>query len=127
MSENMICNCNHDDKVQVNGEQQKQEERIPRIQPAADIIETKESFIVNMDMPGLDPNKITVNLDKETLTVEAKSEVDGFPPQMFCRQFRVMKGLDAAKCRADYKQGVLSLNLQKPTSAQPQQIKIKAE
>ena len=127
MSENMIQSCNCNDKLQVKGDQQETEERIVRVQPAADIIETKESFIVNMDMPGLDPAKITVNLDKEILTVEAKSEVDGFPPQMFYRQFRVMRGLDASKCHADYKHGVLALTLAKPTSAQPKQIKIKAE
>ena len=127
MSENMIQSCNCNDKLQVKGEGAPAEERLVRIQPAADIIETKDSFIVNMDMPGLDPAAITVNLDKEILTVEAKSEVDGFPPQMFYRQFRVMRGLDASRCRADYKQGVLALTLAKPTSAQPQQIKIQAE
>ena len=127
MSENMIQSCNCNDKLQVNGEKHEAEEHIVRVQPAADIIEGKESFIVNLDMPGLDPSKITVNLDKEVLTVEAKSEVDGFPPQMFYRQFREMRGLDASKCRADYKQGVLTLSLAKPTSAQPQQIKIQAE
>lgn len=127
MSENMIQSCNCNDKLQVNGESHEAEEQIVRVQPAADIIEAKDSFIVNLDMPGLDPSKITVNLDKEVLTVEAKSEADGFPPQMFYRQFRVMRGLDASKCRADYKLGVLTLSLAKPSSAQPKQIKIQAE
>lgn len=128
MSENMVQSCHCNDNLQVNGgEQQQTEEHLVRVQPAADIIESKDSFIVNLDMPGLDPSKITVNLDKEILTVEAKSEADGFAPQMFYRQFRVMRGLDASKCRADYKQGVLTLTLAKPSSAQPQQIKIQAE
>ena len=101
--------------------------KIQHVQPAADIIETENDFNIRMDMPGLAPDDISVKLDKEILTVEAKSEVEGLAPRIFYRQFRVMRGLDATKCRADYKQGVLALTLAKPTTAQPQQIKITSE
>lgn len=107
--------------------EQNVEVRVAQVQPAVDIEEAKEDFIVNVDMPGIDPKDIQVNLDKEILTVEAKAEIEGLPPRHYYRQFRVMRGLDASKCRADYKLGVLTLKLAKPTTAQPKQIKITSE
>ena len=101
--------------------------RVDQVQPAVDIEEAKEDFIVSVDMPGIEPKDIQVNLDKEILTVEAKAEIEGLPTRKYYRQFRVMRGLDASKCRADYKLGVLTLKLAKPTTAQPKQIKITCE
>ena len=108
-------------------DEQNVEVRVAQVQPAVDIEEAKDDFIVNVDMPGIDPKDIQVNLDKEILTVDATSEIEGLPPRHYYRQFRVMRGLDASKCRADYKFGVLTLKLAKPTTAQPQQIKITSE
>ena len=129
MSENNIqcCANNTNNNVEVRGNNVPVQPKLRRVQPPADIAEAKEDFILSLDMPGLNPNDISVKLDKEMLTVEAKSEVDGLPPRIFYRQFRVMNGLDATKCRPDYKQGVLTLSLAKPTTAQPQQIKIQSE
>ena len=98
-----------------------------QVQPDVDIEEDKEDYILSMDMPGLAPENIDVKLDKDLLTVEAKAEIEGLAPREYFRQFRVARGLDAAKCRADYKLGVLTLRLAKPQTAKPQQIKICCE
>lgn len=98
-----------------------------QVNPDCDIEEAKEDYIVRMDMPGLDPSGIDVKLDKDILTVQAVAEIDGLMPRKYYRQFRVMRGLDAAKCQAEYKLGVLTLRLAKPQSMQPQQIKICCE
>lgn len=98
--------------------------KFQQIQPDVDIEETNNDYILSVDMPGLDPKDIDVKLDKDVLTVEAKAEIEGLAPRHYYRQFRVMKGLDASLCRADYKLGVLSLRLAKPAVAKPQQIKI---
>ena len=128
MSHNNSIKCCQDKAdVKVQEEQNPAQIKIQNVQPAADIIETANDYNIRLDMPGLNPDDISVKLDKEILTVEAKSEVEGLAPRMFYRQFRVMRGLDAAKCRADYKQGVLALTLAKPSTAQPQQIKITSE
>jgi HSP20 family protein len=128
MSENnMVQAQNSSDKVQVNGRETHEQAKYQLVTPASDIEEAKEDYVVNIDMPGLNPSDIEVKLDKEILTVEAKAEVEGLPPRIYRRQFRVMKGLDASQCRADYKQGVLTLKLAKPKSAKPQQIKIQSE
>lgn len=96
-------------------------------QPPVDIEETKDEYILNVDMPGVDPSAIDVNLDKDILSIGAKAEIDGLPARLYRRQFRVMRGLNPDKCKADYKLGVLTLRLAKPSSEVPHQIKISCE
>jgi HSP20 family molecular chaperone IbpA len=117
------CNLEHKDEKT----QEAVKVRACQVHPDCDIEEAKEDYVIRMDMPGLDPAGIDVKLDKDILTVEAKVEIEGLAPRRYYRQFRVMRGLDAAKCQADYKLGVLTLKLAKPQSAQPQQIKICCE
>ena len=117
------CNLEHKDEKT----QEAVKVRACQVHPDCDIEEAKEDYVIRMDMPGLDPAGIDVKLDKDILTVEAKVEIEGLAPRRYYRQFRVMRGLDAAKCQADYKLGVLTLNLAKPQGAQPQQIKICCE
>ena len=117
------CNLEHKDEKT----QEAVKVRACQVHPDCDIEEAKEDYVIRMDMPGLDPAGIDVKLDKDILTVEAKVEIEGLAPRRHFRQFRVMRGLDAAKCQADYKLGVLTLKLAKPQSAQPQQIKICCE
>ena len=97
------------------------------IHPDVDVEEDKEDYILSMDMPGLTPENIDVKLDKDLLTVEAKEQIEGLAPRDYFRQFRVARGLDPAKCRAEYRLGVLTLRLAKPVTAKPQQIKICCE
>ena len=125
MSANNIKNVNH------NREQEQDKTNVEvkcvEFQPPVDIEETKDEYILNVDMPGVDPNAIDVNLDKDILSIGAKAEIDGLPTRCYRRQFRVMRGLYPAKCKADYKLGVLTLRLAKPSSQIPHQIKISCE
>ncbi|MBR4984624.1 MAG: Hsp20/alpha crystallin family protein [Proteobacteria bacterium] len=114
------CELEHNDKASKDAVKV----RTCQVYPDCDIEEAKDNYIVRMDMPGLDPAHIDVKLDKDILTVEANAAIEGLAPRRYFRQFRVMRGLDAAKCQADYKLGVLTLKLSKPQTMQPQQIKI---
>lgn len=130
MSENtkvQNCQCANTSIDKKEDVQKDIQVKYQNIQPDVDIEEAKDDYIVTVDMPGLDPSTIDVKLDKEILTVEAKSEIEGLAPRHYYRQFRVMRGLDAAQCRADYKHGVLTLKLAKPLTEKPQQIKISCE
>lgn len=122
--QNQNCEKCELDQKNASASQNAVKVRACRVSPDCDIEEAKDDYIVRMDMPGLDPEKIDVKLDKDILTVEADSAVDGLETRHYYRQFRVMRGLDAEKCQADYKLGVLTLTLAKPQTAKPQQIKI---
>ena len=110
MSANNIKNVNH------NREQEQDKTNVEvkcvEFQPPVDIEETKDEYILNVDMPGVDPNAIDVNLDKDILSIGAKAEIDGLPTRCY---------------RRHYKLGVLTLRLAKPSSQVPHQIKISCE
>lgn len=93
-------------------------------QPVVDIIELSDDYIVRADIAGVKPEDINVSLDRDILTLQARSEVDGLSPRLYARKFRVMRGIDADKIRADYKDGVLTLKLAKPVENKPQKIQI---
>lgn len=97
------------------------------VSPDCDIEETKDAFVLNVDMPGLDKSQIKIELDRDMLTVEANEEIDGFEPRHYERQFRVMRNLDPQTIKADYKLGVLNIVLPKPAEQKSQQIKIQCE
>lgn len=103
---------------------EKQNVKVLEATPDCDIQETKDSYIVTVDMPGMQLDQIHVDLDRDMLTVEGTAQIEGLDPRHYMRQFRVMRGLDASRVQADYKLGVLTLSLAKPSAQQPKQIKI---
>ncbi|MFA5624848.1 MAG: Hsp20/alpha crystallin family protein [Bradymonadales bacterium] len=117
MSENMVKEDNTEMKPEV---------KVQTVFPQVDILELKDDFMVRADLPGLEIEDISVSLDRDMLTVEAQSDVEGLYPRAFARKFRVMRGIDAEKIRADYKDGVLTLMLAKPVESKPQRIQIQS-
>ena len=103
---------------------EKQTIKVEEFSPSCDVEESKDYYMVNVDMPGLELDKIHVELDRDMLLVEGTDETEGLAPRHYIRQFRVIRGLDASRVQADYKQGVLSLRLPKPETQKPKQIKI---
>lgn len=98
-----------------------------RYLPACDIEETKDAFVVSIDMPGVEPAEIKVELDRDMLSISGVSEISGLETRQYKREFRVMRGVDASKVKADYRLGILSLTLPKPEAQQARQIKIESE
>ncbi|MDX9719523.1 MAG: Hsp20/alpha crystallin family protein [Myxococcota bacterium] len=100
------------------------EKRAITIEPAVDIFESADEYLLQADMPGLHAADIQVKLERETLSIEAKSEVEGLQPFLFRREFRVMNGLDPASVKAEYRGGVLDVHLPKPPTMKPRRISV---
>lgn len=96
------------------------------IHPPVDIFEGDDAFLLVADMPGMDPEGIDVRLERDTLHVEGKSDLEVFEPLHFKRAFRVLRGLDPAAITASYKLGVLTVRLPKPDSIRPRTIQVVA-
>lgn len=94
--------------------------------PLVDILENEKEFLLLAEMPAIDSKQLVVRLEKETLTLSGRSNIEGFAPIEYKRSFRVMKGLDPESVSADYKQGVLAVHLPKPASSQPRRIQVQA-
>ena len=98
------------------------------ITPRVDILESDQEFLILADMPGVNPDSVSANLDGDRLKIngtqtEAGSP-DGFRPLYFSRNFQVPDSVDAGGVQAELKKGVLWLHLPKSARAQPRRIQV---
>ncbi|WP_348674609.1 Hsp20/alpha crystallin family protein [uncultured Abyssibacter sp.] len=103
--------------------------------PAADIEETDGHYFVRLDVPGVDPQKIEVRVEKSVLTVEGEREAPASEAGRFTRveriqgkfvrQFRLPDVANDEAIEADYAQGVLTVRIAKKQSSQPRQIEVR--
>lgn len=108
--------------------------KIPVVAPVVDIYENEEEILLHADMPGVEKEDITVNIDNGRLTLSGlrKMKADGvatweeFGDVEYQRIFSVPQTIDIGKVNAELKEGVLRLHLPKSEAAKPRQIEIKA-
>ena len=96
--------------------------------PAVNILEDEKQFTLELAAPGLKKDNFNINLENNTLTIskEAKEEKEEvkdnytrkeFVYNSFSRSFRLPKFILAEKIKADYKDGILKVNLPKDEKA----------
>ena len=103
--------------------------------PAVDIVESPETYTLTADLPGL--TKSDVNLTVEdgvlTLTGERKSEHSESKEfghryerayGKFSRSFQLGTGVDTGKIKAEFKNGLLKVDLPKIEASKPYEVSI---
>lgn len=103
------------------------------VKPLVDIHETDDGLAVVADLPGVEHEGININVEHNILTIEAHTRQstargDGyyeFQLTNFYRQFQLDEKVDRDKITADFKNGVLTLNLPKAEEAKPRRIEVK--
>ncbi len=106
--------------------------------PRADIYETEENVVLQIDLPGVKPDEIDVQCEKGMLSIKGERPFSGdvhgqqyyrvenvYGP--FERYFEIPRTLDVTKVEAKYLDGVLSLTFPKAEEAKPKKIEIKVE
>jgi HSP20 family protein len=93
-----------------------------------------DEFIVQFDLPGVDPDSIDLTVEKNVLTVHAerrRSEDENVemlvgerPHGTFSRQLFLGETLDANRVDARYADGVLTLDIPIAEQAKPRRIEI---
>lgn len=103
--------------------------------PRADIHETENEYLVQLDLPGLEKKDVKIKLEDGYLTVsgERKSEqnveddkyhrVERFHGT-FSRSFRLYKNVEQAKIKAAFKNGELEIRIPKAEEVKPKEIEI---
>jgi len=99
-----------------------------------DAFRHNHDFIVNIDLPGVEPGSIEVTVDKDVLTVEAErmwSPIEGDevlvterPQGKFARRLFLGEALDTEQIAADYENGVLRLTIPVAESAKPRKVEV---
>ena len=103
--------------------------------PAVNIRENKESFMIEMAVPGLTKDNFKVNLDRNRLVIssELKEEKNEngekysrreFSYQSFQRSFTLPEGIiDGDKISAKYNNGILMVSIPKKEEVKPKPAK----
>jgi len=110
-------------------------ERVIRLSPRTDVLETKESFRLLLDMPGVGPGEVSVNFEEGVVSVKgrAPSPASGgrtplhrtYDAKEYYRSFQLPDGVNPTKIDANLQDGVLVLTLPKAEEARPRQIQVK--
>lgn len=100
-----------------------------------DLYRKGENYYACVDMPGVAPDTIDIDVEDRTLTVRAeRSDVEGDdvewltherPVGTFARQLTLGYGVALDKIEADYADGVLKLTIPVAEEAKPRKIQVR--
>ena len=93
-----------------------------------------DDFVVELDLPGIDPDKLDIDVERNVLTIRAE-RLSHMPDAanaiaterswgLFSRQLVLGAALDTEKVEADYASGVLRLRIPIAEQAKPRKISI---
>jgi HSP20 family protein len=107
----------------------------PAVMPM-DAYRQDDQFVVNFDLPGVDPSSIDLTVEKNVLSVSAERRWEAAedvqivaserPQGTFNRQLFLGEGLDADRVEASYDNGVLSVTIPVAEQAKPRKVAISA-
>jgi len=103
-----------------------------------DLYRSGDMFTVKMDLPGVDPASIDIDVDDRVLTVRAEraaevvdttDEKNGWVSRersfgTYARQISLGSGLDLGRIEAGYADGVLTLTIPVAEEAKPRKIAV---
>ena len=99
--------------------------------PAANIVEQSDSFMLEIAAPGLKKDDFKIHLENSVLTISAQIEDDKkeegknytrkeFYYGSFSRSFTLPKTIDLEGIKADYEEGILKVTMPKHQEAKPE-------
>lgn len=104
--------------------------------PHLDVVETAKDFVVSVDLPGVKPEDVKVEMEDGKLSISGKREhtVEENTKNVhrvertkgsFYRMVTLPREIDTEKIDAKYDQGVLRISLPKSVEKQPRKIDIR--
>ena len=109
----------------------------PLTTPAVDIRETENSYMLEMELPGYEEKDINVNVDGANLSVSSKHEEKQDSKDSgetwllkerrfssFSRSFKLPENANPEEISAEFKNGILSMEIKKRPEAQKRTIQI---
>ena len=98
-----------------------------------DLFRSGETFVAKVDLPGVDPSSIDVDVEDRTMTIRAErreeSDAEQWlsherPAGTFARQLTLGYGVALDRIEADYTDGVLTLTIPVAEEARPRKIQV---
>lgn len=103
--------------------------------PVVDVYHEDEKIVIKAEIPGVDKDKIHVDVKDGVLTLTGERSYQNEVKEehyhhrerafgQFARSFALPEGLDPEKIDADYKDGVLKIEIPKPEEKKAKKIAI---
>ncbi|MEA1947284.1 MAG: Hsp20/alpha crystallin family protein [Thermodesulfobacteriota bacterium] len=103
--------------------------------PVVDIYENEENIVITAELPGVDKKDMTVDVKGRVLTLKGERSTDNEVKEdkyyrqercygKFERCFTLPVEIDPEKIKADYKDGVLKIDIPKAEESKPKQVTI---
>jgi HSP20 family protein len=108
-------------------------ERSDVVLASADVVDDGDNFRIVMDMPGVTPEGLSIELEKDVLRVSGKRPVldsekllvDGrHAGRPFERHFTLGKDVDRENVKAKLENGLLVITLPRRAEVKPQRIQV---
>ncbi|MDP9021147.1 MAG: Hsp20/alpha crystallin family protein [Actinomycetota bacterium] len=104
--------------------------------PALDVEENENSFVLHVELPGLDAEDVEITLEENVLTVSGErrfydeSEAEGFRRVerrfgRFHRAVRLPDRVDSDNVQANFRNGMLTITVPKAEEAKPRRIEVR--
>ncbi len=103
--------------------------------PAVDICETKDTVIVKAELPGVDRDAISIEVNNDVLSIKGERKFEKEVKEenyhlmerefgAFHRSFSLPSSVDQEQISARYQDGVLEINLPRNKEGKGKQVKI---
>lgn len=102
----------------------------------ANLFETSEGFILQIPMPGVQPENVEITAQQDTLSLKWETKVSvpegatalwqGFQSGQYQQSFTLPSSINSERAEAHYSDGVLTLNLPKAEHAKARTVKVNA-
>jgi len=104
--------------------------------PRTDLAETDTQVIVTVDLPGVDPKEVRIDLEGTTLTVRGERRAEREEKRRdyhyverragaFMRRIQLPSTVDPDKIEASHKNGVLTVTIAKHPGTMPRRIEVR--
>ena len=100
--------------------------------PPADVYETEASYVIAIDLPGIDRKAVEIDIDDNRLIIKGTRVVEELtkrrterPGGKFLRAFTVPGAVDQSQIGAEYRDGVLEIRLPKRKEQKSKRVEIK--
>ena len=103
--------------------------------PAVDMFDDDDKIVIKAELPGMDKKDISVDIENRVLTLSGKRNYDNEVKEenyyrreraygSFKRAFNLPADVDSDQINADFKDGVLKIEIPKPEEHKPKQITV---
>jgi len=106
--------------------------------PAVDIYETDDAIVLEAELPGMNEKDIEVKVEDNVLSIKGERKFEQERKEenyyrmeryygTFQRSFTLPSNIDTDKIKAEYKKGILKIEMPKKEQAKPKQIKVEVK